>query len=155
MDFGAGRIYNVKIAVKNLRDSIAFHDKILSFLGFKGWLYQNDPIDRCDTYVMGNGQIFLEFVEMPGLVPDTDTTTMAGPRIEFRAKDKDEVDRFYQHLLKNRANILCPPSYLFQEILDYSKGDFWYGTYFADLNGSKFGLVCTPYPEIGTPHKEQ
>ena len=134
MELGTSRIYNVKLAVKNLQDSIAFYDKVLSFFGFKGTLYQNDPIDKRDTYVMGNGQIFLEFVEMPELVPDADTTTMAGPRIEFRAKDKDEVDRFHQHLLKNQIKILCPPSYLFQEVLDYNKGDFWYGTYFIDSN---------------------
>ncbi len=134
--------YNLKLAVNDLDESVAFYRKTFKGMGFNGGRYYDDPLDKKQTVVMGNKNLYLELVEEPKLVPTYDKTTLAGPRMEFRAKSKEEVDDFYNHLLGSGANILCKPQYLFQEILD-GEDDHWYATYFTDLNGYKFGLVYT------------
>jgi|GEM_PF-5538913 len=138
----ANQLYNLKIPVKNLNESASFYQRVFEFLGFnRGRLY-DDPIDKKKTLVMGNGFLYIELVEEPGLVPKTDLTSICGPRMEFLASNKEEVDLFFDHLVKNNVQILLKPQFLFQELL--GSDDYWYAVYFADCNGMKFGLVFTP-----------
>ncbi len=137
------KLYNVKIPVRDLKESVTFYKSVLLFLGFSDGRQYNDPIDLKPTVVFGNGRVYLEIVEEPSLVPKYDLTSIAGPRIEFQASSKADVDRFYEHLKRCDAKVLCEPMYLFEELLGSRETDPWYATYFADPGGTKFGFVYT------------
>ncbi len=131
------------MAVRNLEQSVSFYRKAFSFLGFSEGTYFADPIDKKPTVVYGNGKVYLELVEEPELVPKSDISTVAGPRIEFLAESKEEVDEFHKHLLAIKANVISSPQYLLQELLGDVETDPWYCVYFSDPNGIKFGLIYT------------
>lgn len=137
------KIYNLKIAVKNLEEGSVFFRSVFSELGFGTGRLYDDPIDGKPTIVFGNGAVYLEIVEEPSLVPPNDLSSVAGPRLEFLAESKEQVDQFHEHLLKYRAKVLCSPQYLFEDLLGSRETDPWYGVYFVDPSGNKFGLVYT------------
>ncbi len=138
----SNKLYNIKLAVNDLDKSWMFYKKALSPLGFSAGKKYDDPFDKKPTVVIGNGEIYLELVEDPDLVPNYDISTIKGPRIEFRAHDKEQVDTFYNHLVKNKINILSKPQYMFEDLMK-ADNDFWYAVYFSDINGIKLGLVHT------------
>lgn len=136
------KLYNLKFAVKNLEESVAFYKNVFKPLGFSGGKYYDDPIDEKKTVVIGNEHLYMELIEEPLLVSAYDLSSIKGPRIEFLASCKEEVDNFYNHLVENKVKILSEPQYMFSELLE-GEDDFWYAVYFADVNGLKYGLVYT------------
>ena len=137
------RIYNIRLAVKDLNASMGFCRRGFAPLGFGHGRLFYDPYDKCPTFVMSNGEVYLELIEYPQLVETLDDHSIRGERIEFRAKSRQEVDAFHQHLLKNEVRVVAQPQLFYQDVLT-DEGDFWYATCFLDNSGNKFTLVCTP-----------
>jgi predicted lactoylglutathione lyase len=141
------KLLHLKLSVKNLEESVEFYKKVFSQLGFVRGRYWDDPYDKQKTYTLGNENMYLELVEDPSMQKSGywDEKTISGPRIEFNAISKDEVDKFYKHLFENNVDIIEKPKQYYDEIWESEgmKDVIWYGVYFQDNNGIKFGLVHT------------
>ena len=141
------KLYDLKLAVRNLGKSVEFYKNVFSWLGFKSGRYWDDPYDKQKTYLFGNKYMYLELVEDPSMQRSDNLheKSIRGPRIEFYASSKDEVDEFYKHLLKNNVDIIEEPKQYFDKVwkAEGMKDVIWYAVYFRDNNGIKFGLVYT------------
>jgi catechol 2,3-dioxygenase-like lactoylglutathione lyase family enzyme len=142
--------YVLKLSVRNLKESIDFYKKIFAPLGFRhDYYFTDDPYDNGDTWVLDNGQIYIELQQVSNHYnEDIFTSERLGlHRFEFHAESEEEVKDFYNHLVRNNVEILRGPDYMFKErpdMVNYSKGDNWFAVYFKDNNGMIFGLVCSP-----------
>ena len=141
------KLYNIKMIVRNLEESVEFYTKVFSWLGFTRGRYWDDPYDKRKAYTLGNNHMYMELVEKSSLpeANNVDEKSIRGARIEFFASSKDEVDEFYIHFLKNNVVIIEEPKRYFDELWkDCDMDDaIWYAVYFLDPNGIKFGLVHT------------
>lgn len=141
------KLLHLKLSVRNLEESVEFHKKVFSWLGFTRGRYWDDPYDKQKTYTLGNEHMYLELVEYPSMqISDYwDEKSISGPRIEFYATSKDEVDEFYRHLFKNNVDVIEKPRQYYDEIWDAEGMNdvTWYAVYFLDNNGIKYGFVYT------------
>ena len=137
------KLYNIRLAVTNLEQSISFYRKVFCKLGFgNGRLYE-DPYDKKPSFVIGNDNFYLELIEEPQMVPSSDKTNPLGSRIELLVDSVKEVDEFHEYLKDQNVHVLMPPQRLYDDVLD-GENDIWYGVYFLDNNGYKFGVIYTP-----------
>lgn len=140
------KLYNIKLLVRNLEESVAFYTKVFSWLGFTRGRYWDDPYDQQKAYTLGNNHMYMELFEgSSSTYINVDEKSIKGARIEFFASSKDEVDEFYSHLLKNNVVIIEEPKRYFDELWESCNMSdaVWYAVYFLDPNGIKFGLVYT------------
>lgn len=141
------RLYDIKLPVRDLDQSVEFYRRVFSWLGFTRGRLWDDPYDGQKTYTLGNKNLYLELVEHPAAWATTglDSKGIQGPRIEFLAESIEEVDDFHRHLIENHVTIVEGPKRFFDEVWEAEgmSGVVWYGVYFLDNNGIKFGLVFT------------
>ena len=137
-------VFNIKLSVKNLNESIDFYKRVFPALGFaSSRLWENDPYEGADTWTTTNGRLYLELQGIDRqYANERFSEHRAGLyRIEFLAESRDEVDDFHRHLLEQGAEIVRGPESLYEGFAD--EGDFWYAVYFKDLDGIIFGLIHT------------
>lgn len=139
--------YDLKLAVRNLEESVEFYRRVFSWLGFTRSRLWDDPYDKRKTYTLGNDHMYLELVEDEhGGAPERPRAEgIAGPRFEFAAGSKEEVDAFHRHLVANGVRVVDGPRRFFDDVwkAEGMDGVVWYAVYFVDTNGMKFGLVYT------------
>ncbi|MBI6545661.1 MAG: hypothetical protein HY692_02645 [Cyanobacteria bacterium NC_groundwater_1444_Ag_S-0.65um_54_12] len=118
-----------------------FYQRVFTGLGFSGGRYWQDPYDKAQTVVFGNGHMYLELVEDPNSIP-AEVSDISGPRIEFSAERPEEIDEFHKHLLLCGVDVISGPAKFFEDLFR-AEGvdDVWYAVYFADPDGRKFGLI--------------
>lgn len=137
------KIYNIRLAVKDLNKSMDFYQRVFNKLGFGTGRLYDDPYDKKPSFVTGNDNFYIELIEEPQLVPPNDPRNPLGPRIELLVDSIEEVDAFHKHLKQEGVEILLSPQRLYDEVLD-GGDDIWYGTYFLDNNFYKYGVIFTP-----------
>lgn len=140
------KLCHIKLGVGNLEESVEFYRQVFSWLGFVRGRYWDDPYDKRRTYTLGNDHMYLELVE-DNSTPKVNEAWdgMAGPRVEFLADSKEDVDAFHKHLLEKKARVVDGPRRFYDEVWKAEKmtGAVWYAVYFLDNNGYKFGLLYT------------
>jgi len=47
------KLFDIKLAVKNLEESVEFYRNVFSWLGFSSGRYWDDPYDNRKTYTLG------------------------------------------------------------------------------------------------------
>ncbi len=138
-------IYNIKLSVRSLSESISFYKRVFNKLGFNNATYwNNDPYENADTWTFSNGRVYLELQEVSEdhHKSEFDCRRTGLYRIEFLAESKQQVDEFHQHLLENRVDIIRGPEKMYEGYI--GEDDSWYAVYFKDINGIIFGFVFTP-----------
>lgn len=126
-------IDHVTLTVNDLERSAPFYDKVLGAVGFKripgdsfvSWENDYMNIDMVAAASEEKGVAFNRY--RVGL-----------HHLAFRAKNREDVDQFYQFLVSEQITILDPPAAYPQYAPNY------YAVFFADPDGMKLELVHFP-----------
>ena len=145
------KIFNIKLSVLNLSESIDWYRKVFKPLGFnEGWYFKNDPYDNGDTFAFGNDYFIIEMQEVPkNLQLNSFNPKRVGlSRIEIYSETKEQVDNFFEHLKTLNVDILKEPQYMYKEKPDhvnYEKGEKWYALHFCDPSGIIWVFLYTDW----------
>jgi glyoxylase I family protein len=125
---------HIDLTVTDLVRSIAFYDKVLVALGFRRL--------PGDSYVVwSNAQMN---IALRPAAPEERGTGFNRYRVglhhlALKAKSREDVDRFYELLLREGVAVLDPPA-------DYPQyGPQYYAVFFTDPDGMKLELVHFPW----------
>ena len=125
---------HIDLTVNDLPRSIAFYEKVFGALGFRRLEHE--------TYVAwGNAQ--LNIAVRPAAAEERGaafTRYRVGlHHLALKAKRRDDIDRFYEFLLREDIAVLDPPA----EYPQY--GPHYYAVFFADPDGMKLELLHFPW----------
>ncbi len=127
-------IDHIDITVNDLLRSLRFYAKVLEHLGFRRVAHE--------SYIAwSNGHIGIGF---RAAAPEEKEVTFNRYRVglhhlALRAKSREDVDQFYQLLVREEITILDPPA----EYPQY--GPHYYAVFFADPDGMKLEFVHFPW----------
>ena len=125
---------HIDLTVSDLGESTRFYDIVLTELGFKRLLAENAP---CWAISGDNAPVFSIALQQ-ARTQDRHNRYSAGlHHLAFHAESHDEVDTFYDFLLRHSITVLDAPAEY-----DYTPG--YYAVFFADPDGIKLELVYEP-----------
>lgn len=126
-------IDHVTLTVNDLERSVLFYDKVLGALGFRR--IPGESFVSWENAYMN--------IDMVAAAPEEKGVTFNRYRVglhhlAFRAKNREDVDRFYRFLVSEQITILDPPAVYPQYAPTY------YAVFFADPDGMKLEFVHFP-----------
>ncbi|BDF34911.1 glyoxalase [Lachnospiraceae bacterium] len=132
---------HIQITVKDIAQAEQFYDRLMPILGFDLSKKVSATILEHDLYVVEYLHENMDFgICSPRTVFMNNTVHRRKPgafhHLAFRANSRKEVDELYQKIKAIGANIVYPP----QIFLEH--GPNYYATFFKDLDGIKFEIVC-------------
>lgn len=133
--------HHLDLTVSDINASIEFYDRVLGRLGYER-TDQYSGGAPCWLYPSTTAFTFGIALHQSTSPMDHDRYAPGMHHLAFNARDRQEVDSFYEYLLANDLEILDPPAEY-----DYTPG--YYAVFFADPDGIKLELIYEPKPESG------
>ena len=133
-------IDHIQITVQSLENVEQFYDQLMPLLGFDLNKKSKGSVAAHDFHVIEYVHPELIFaINSPreGFKDNIVHRRIPGSihHLAFKATSEQEVDQFYQELLKTEANIVNPPQLYPQH------GEYYYALFFKDPDGIKYELV--------------
>jgi glyoxylase I family protein len=127
-------VEHIDLTVKDIALSRAFYDKVLGELGFRNF-------ERNSYIFWSNALMTIAIREASAANRDArfDRYRVGLHHLAFRAQSRANIDAFHNFLVREKIEVLDPPS-------DYPQyGETYYAVFFADPDGIKLELVHYPW----------
>lgn len=134
-----GYPHHLDLTVSDMEASIAFYETVLTRLGYRrSTQYAGEA--PCWLYAPQGAAAFSIALHQAGKRTAHDRYAPGMHHLAFHARNRADVDGFFDYLVERGVTILDPPAEY-----DYTPG--YYAVFFADPDGIKLELVYEPNPD--------
>jgi glyoxylase I family protein len=138
-----GVVHHIDLTVRDPQISFAFYNTMLAAIGYHLAREDERGFDWVLETPYGAHSVGVVRASEDGARQVHDRYSPGLHHLAWTADSRDDVDRFYQHLLGIGATILDAPS----DYPQYNKGRGYYAVFFADPDGLKLEFAFTPRPD--------